>query len=285
MNPKDQNTNKNEVLVKSILYGTIAYWLGKKAENTMTHKWCVYVRGTNNEDISSYVKEVTFVLHNSFPNYIRTLTKFPFELYEKGWGEFDIKIIITLRDPNLRQLELIHTLKLYPHQNQVQTVKKPVIAENYDEIIIVNPSSLMKESLLSVVNDEKSVHINLDEEESRQNQMVLDDPVDTVKDQRLSLDESASINETNLNLNHIDSQVKPDREKSSNYLIDIHPSSFEKISDEAHMKLLNDSNFFVVNEINKIKSQLNEVDSSISTLKKNIREAIQKINTTNASFN
>lgn len=48
-----------------ILYGNSAVAL-KKPDNDRTHKWTVFVRGFNNEDISTYVRKVVFKLHESF---------------------------------------------------------------------------------------------------------------------------------------------------------------------------------------------------------------------------
>lgn len=39
-------------ITKPIVYGTIATWLGRKADEKKTHSWICYVRGVNNEDLS-----------------------------------------------------------------------------------------------------------------------------------------------------------------------------------------------------------------------------------------
>lgn len=53
------------IISRAIVYGSIATPI-KKPENEHTHKWTVYVRGFNNEDISYYIRRVTFKLHESF---------------------------------------------------------------------------------------------------------------------------------------------------------------------------------------------------------------------------
>jgi YEATS domain-containing protein 4 len=55
------------VMRRSIVYGSIATPI-KKPETEHTHKWALYLRGYNNEDISYYVKKVVFKLHESFVN-------------------------------------------------------------------------------------------------------------------------------------------------------------------------------------------------------------------------
>ncbi len=59
-----------------------------------SHKWTVYVRGANNEDLGVVIKRVVFQLHPSFSNPTRTVEGPPFELSEAGWGEFEIGITI-----------------------------------------------------------------------------------------------------------------------------------------------------------------------------------------------
>ena len=143
---------KNQIIVKPFIYGSVAISLGKKSDKKLTHKWCVYVRGVNNENISNFIKSVQFTLHTTFPNNIRVVNKWPFELYEMGWGEFDIKIKIELIDESVKPIELVHPLKFYNQPHQSQSSKKPVVSENYDEIIFVNPKPEILEQLLRVDN-------------------------------------------------------------------------------------------------------------------------------------
>ena len=55
------------------MYGSIAWWLGKKAEPEKTHKWSVYVRDPYNRDLSLVVDRVVFGLHESFHNSKRSM--------------------------------------------------------------------------------------------------------------------------------------------------------------------------------------------------------------------
>ena len=65
---------KNQIIVKPFVYGSVAINLGKKSKEEATHKWCVYVRGVNNENISNFIKSVQFTLHSTFPNNISVIT-------------------------------------------------------------------------------------------------------------------------------------------------------------------------------------------------------------------
>ncbi|EAR89954.2 YEATS domain protein, putative (macronuclear) [Tetrahymena thermophila SB210] len=134
---------KQQTFSKPIVYGTISYSLGanKKQTDKNTHRWCAYVRGPNNEDLSTFIDKVVFVLHETFTDHQRAITKPPFEVVEKGWGEFDILIQIHFKT-HYPQLELVHKLKFYGAKSggNSQSTKKPVVSEFYDEIVFVNPS-------------------------------------------------------------------------------------------------------------------------------------------------
>jgi YEATS domain-containing protein 4 len=59
---------KGVIIERPIVVGTVAYWLGKKADDQKTHKWTAYIRGPNNEDLTYFIKKVVFKLHESFKN-------------------------------------------------------------------------------------------------------------------------------------------------------------------------------------------------------------------------
>lgn len=59
------SSSANDSFTFPIVFGNSAVAL-KKAENEHTHRWTVFVRGFNNEDISTYVRKVIFKLHDSF---------------------------------------------------------------------------------------------------------------------------------------------------------------------------------------------------------------------------
>ncbi|KAH7692537.1 YEATS protein [Dioscorea alata] len=145
--PDDPDSKKNKRLKDveisfPIVYGTISFWLGKKASEYQSHKWTVYVRGATNEDLSVIIKRAVFQLHPSFNNPTRVVESAPFEVSESGWGEFEIAISLFFHnDVCDKQLDLYHQLKLYPEDDSgPQTTKKPVVVETYDEIVFSEPS-------------------------------------------------------------------------------------------------------------------------------------------------
>ncbi|KAG5530256.1 hypothetical protein RHGRI_030577 [Rhododendron griersonianum] len=140
---KSSNKGLKDVEISCpIVYGTMAFWLGKKANESQSHKWTVYVRGATNEDLSAVIKRVVFQLHPSFTNPTRVVESPPFELSECGWGEFEIAISIFFRsDAYDKQLTLFHHLKLYAEEEFCPlSTKKPVVVESYDEIVFPDPS-------------------------------------------------------------------------------------------------------------------------------------------------
>ncbi|KAK4773934.1 hypothetical protein SAY87_028953 [Trapa incisa] len=145
MHSPKENTSKRlkdvEISVP-IVYGTIAFYLGRKASESQSHKWTVYVRGAKNEDLGPVIKRVIFQLHPSFNNPTRVVESPPFELSECGWGEFEFAISLFFQpDVCDKQLDLYHHLKLYPEdESGLQSTKKPVVIESYDEIVFPNPS-------------------------------------------------------------------------------------------------------------------------------------------------
>jgi YEATS domain-containing protein 4 len=73
-----------------LIYGSISYWMGKKADEYATHKWTckcsppsplilsreelVFVRGPNDEDLSVFISKIIFSLHPSFANPLRGIS-------------------------------------------------------------------------------------------------------------------------------------------------------------------------------------------------------------------
>ena len=63
------------------------------------------------------------------------VTSPPFAVTETGWGAFDIQITITMKDPAVPPIYLIHKLRLYPADNSPLSLDKPVVDDHYDEIV------------------------------------------------------------------------------------------------------------------------------------------------------
>ncbi|ORX34879.1 yeats-domain-containing protein, partial [Piromyces finnis] len=106
----------NVTIVKPIIYGSYAVPLQKKLENGHTHRWTVFVRGVNGEDISTYIKKVVFRLHESFenPNRGSWWILFPYEVSETGWGEFEILLNFISRSVFHEPVQSMHKFLTTP---------------------------------------------------------------------------------------------------------------------------------------------------------------------------
>ena len=268
---------KNQIIVKPFVYGSVAINLGKKSKEEATHKWCVYVRGVNNENISNFIKSVQFTLHSTFPNNIRVISKWPFELYEMGWGEFDIKIKIELIDESVKPIELTHALKFYNQPHQSQSSKKPVVSENYDEIIFVNPKPEILEQLLKDDNINSEVIF----QEPINNKKNIDDGEnDGIKDNMNNIGSSMEVEDEDKSL-ATNSQVNQNLSLTNNMSIISNDKTpmisnisqyFTKFDDTAIIKELNEKNEFVIQEIEKLKQELKKKEDDINNLNKEIRK-------------
>ena len=180
--PQDMERLERTVACLPIVFGSVAFYLGKKADEN-THEWTLYLRGPNNEDLSACIEKVVFQLHASFAQPLRELVAPPYEVCEKGWGEFEAQIRITWKDPNekstyvsmskfkcgmsfifqvivnfLNDINLFpkvsHGIKLYPPgtpSNVAPTdTETPVVAESYDEVVFTDPTESFMEKLQKV---------------------------------------------------------------------------------------------------------------------------------------
>ena len=135
---------KGVTIVKPIVFGNVARYLGGAREDGHTHEWTVYLKSYQNEDISTYIKKITFKLHDSYLNATRVITEPPYKVVESGWGEFEVTIKIYFHDPAERPVTIYHPLKLFnPHP----VVTDYLVSETYDELIFAEPSNWLYERL------------------------------------------------------------------------------------------------------------------------------------------
>lgn len=138
-----------DTFVLPFVYGSSAFWLGKQSEEEHSHRWMVYVRGYEFEDLSYAIKSVTFTLHQSFAEPVRVLTKPPYVVEETGWGEFSIKMAIAFHHCNATETTVLtHHLRLFPENRGAQSMRKPVVAEHYDEIMFTSPPEPLRRALM-----------------------------------------------------------------------------------------------------------------------------------------
>ncbi|CAM9394871.1 unnamed protein product [Discosporangium mesarthrocarpum] len=56
-----------------------------------------------------------------------------------GWGEFEAKITLHFKDPSEKPVDVIHQLRLYADSSTPLNTKKPVLSEQYDEVVFTDP--------------------------------------------------------------------------------------------------------------------------------------------------
>lgn len=140
----DQENSKEEsrfYFKKRIIVGNTSQYLDPTAHNASTdgstHKWMVYVRGSQVEpDISHFVKAVRFFLHPSYhPNDIVRVHTPPFHLTRLGWGEFPVRVQLEFSDKANKSIDIIHNLVL----DRTHTGQQTLGAETLVDLDIVAP--------------------------------------------------------------------------------------------------------------------------------------------------
>lgn len=153
-----EGRRREQLVCCPVIYGSLAFWMGRKADEHATHQWTLYVRGPHGEDLSYFLSKVEFHLHQSFPQPVRTLTEPPYEVTEKGWGEFEALIKLFFRDEDEAPIEMKHPIKLYPPGNQQLDMKTPVVHEFYDEVVFTEPREEFFQHMLLHQHDEAPEH-------------------------------------------------------------------------------------------------------------------------------
>lgn len=118
-----------------------------------THKWSVYVRGVDGEDISYWLKKVQFKLHETYPNSLRTIESAPFEVTETGWGEFEVQIkLYFVAEAAEKPQTTWHFLKLHPFGDDAEGQKErreTIKCQNYEEVIFNEPTEQLYDIMTS----------------------------------------------------------------------------------------------------------------------------------------
>lgn len=118
-----------------VVVGNSAKFLGKKALPEQTHEWTCYLRGVRGVDVSAWVARVDFHLHPSFANPVRSFARPPYEVTERGWGEFEIVVHVFFHDANEEPVQFIHQLRLYEDVTAPPNPKKLVQIDRIEDII------------------------------------------------------------------------------------------------------------------------------------------------------
>jgi hypothetical protein len=161
--------------------GSVATLTDEKEESKgeeNIHRWTAYVRGERNQDISTVVESVTFILHETFKNRVREIKTPPYEVHERGWGQFwyTLKIKfhhlpaqVLLFQPLLafgHPLKTPHTIPPNPPPADIappylfppiSRTKKPVVHEVHEEAVFFNAPEALK-SAIRLTSGVKTAH-------------------------------------------------------------------------------------------------------------------------------
>ena len=150
---------------RPFLYGTEAIPFDpenrpKDAPPDHTHKWKVFVRGINNEDISYWLRKVQFKLHDTYANSVRMIEGPPFEVEETGWGEFEIAIKFYFTpESGEKPQQIWHGLKLHPYHGDVEAQKRDrmmISSVCYEEVLFSEPAEAFYDILTGGITITKS---------------------------------------------------------------------------------------------------------------------------------
>lgn len=84
---------------------------GNVVDGSQVFRWCVaFQASAEGVELAKYVDRIILQLHESFEVPTRILKEPPFEVREKGWGEFDIDVTVHFKDPNIDRLRFKHPL-------------------------------------------------------------------------------------------------------------------------------------------------------------------------------
>ncbi|KHC45614.1 YEATS domain-containing protein 4 [Candida albicans P60002] len=119
-----------------ILYGNHAIKLTPEKRKPTTppehtHEWTVFFKPVLGDiDLTPLIKKVTFKLHETYENPVRTLESPPYQVTETGWGEFEIIIKLHFQPGvelgiNEKNFQIFHALKLHPYNPQAPQAQQP----------------------------------------------------------------------------------------------------------------------------------------------------------------
>lgn len=118
---------------RKVIVGNVSKWIPPDdREDMSTHKWMLYVRGDKDHpDISDCVDRVRFLIHESYhPNNLVEVSKSPFQLTRRGWGEFPARVQIFFKNPTFNKpVSIVHNLKLDKTYTGLQTLGAETWAE------------------------------------------------------------------------------------------------------------------------------------------------------------
>ncbi|XP_013111405.1 protein AF-9 [Stomoxys calcitrans] len=114
----------------------------KKTVEGFTHDWELYVKGSQQGDISAFVEKIVFVLHDSFPKPKRVCKDPPYQIQESGYAGFTVLVEIFFRNRDEPKRVL------YQYDLFLQQTGPPTHSFEVKKHIFENPSEEFRQKLL-----------------------------------------------------------------------------------------------------------------------------------------
>lgn len=142
-----------------ILYGNHAVKLAPERRKPTTpaehtHEWTVFFKPVlDNVDLTPLIKKVTFKLHETYENPVRSVERPPYQVTETGWGEFEIIIKVHFHPGaelgiNEKNFQIFHGLKLHPYNPKAPKRENgEVYSVLFDELVFNEPTEATFEIL------------------------------------------------------------------------------------------------------------------------------------------
>jgi len=132
-NPLPEPRSAHLKVKRRIIIGNVSKWIPPDdREDMSTHKWMIYVRGDKDfPDVSDVIEKVRFLIHQSYhPNNVIEVSKSPFQLTRRGWGEFPARIQLFFKNSSQNKpVSILHNLKLDKTYTGLQTLGAETCAD------------------------------------------------------------------------------------------------------------------------------------------------------------
>ncbi|KAG0359607.1 yeats family-domain-containing protein [Gamsiella multidivaricata] len=161
---------------------------GQKQNGFHVRKWKISLCGVNangEEETMPYVDHVEYILHQTFEQPVRKVNDYPFILQEKGWGEFDMKIMLHFVDKSVPPFVLDHDLNFQStHYEVPQTIIfKSDLKPSFVKLLNLPVSTISDRESSNDSTGDSATH-------KRRRDTIVKDKAKRVKDDRSSDDES-----------------------------------------------------------------------------------------------
>lgn len=139
---------RNQLKHTLIVGNTSQYVYKEDSASNITHKWMCYLLAKSKVPIERLVQKVIFCLDSSYqPNDMIEVTSSPFQITRRGYGEFQIKLIIFFRDEvQLKPIQIYHRLRLDNKFKGLQTLGNETVSELWTRDFLTSADNDQRDS-------------------------------------------------------------------------------------------------------------------------------------------